>query len=43
MLRRVARVLATGFDGVLHFAALSLLGESVEQPVRHYQTNFWEP
>src|SRR5437773_11523841 len=27
-------VLATGFDGVLHFAALSLVGESVQQPQR---------
>lgn len=36
---RLARLLATGFDGVLHFAALSLVGESVEQPGRYYRTN----
>jgi UDP-glucose 4-epimerase len=32
-------VSAAGFDGVLHFAALSLVGESVEQPKRYYRTN----
>ena len=32
-------VLAAGFDGVLHFAALSLVGESVEQPERYYRNN----
>src|SRR5437763_7419015 len=32
-------VLATGFDGVLHFAALSLVGESVQQPERYYRNN----
>ncbi len=31
--------LAKGFDGVLHFAALSLVGESVEQPERYYRNN----
>src|SRR5919107_3219222 len=36
---RLTRLLATGFDGVLHFAALSLVGESVEQPKRYYRTN----
>ena len=36
---RVARVLANGFDGVLHFAALSLVGESVRHPERYYRTN----
>jgi UDP-glucose 4-epimerase len=36
---RLTRLLATGFDGVLHFAALSLVGESVEQPGRYYRTN----
>src|SRR5918911_2491951 len=36
---RLARVLATGFDGVLHFTALSLVGESVEQPGWYYRTN----
>ena len=35
----VKRVLAPGFDGVLHFAALSLVGESVEQPERYYGNN----
>ena len=28
-----------GFDGVLHFAALSLVSESVEQPERYYRNN----
>ncbi|MGH8999582.1 MAG: UDP-glucose 4-epimerase GalE [Acidimicrobiia bacterium] len=28
-----------GFDGVLHFAALSLVGESVAEPVRYFHTN----
>src|ERR671916_482766 len=28
-----------GFDGVLHFAALSLVGESVEQPELYYRNN----
>jgi UDP-glucose 4-epimerase len=36
---RLTRVLDTGFEGVLHFAALSLVGESVEQPKRYYRTN----
>jgi len=31
--------LSEGFDGVLHFAALSLVGESVEQPERYYRNN----
>jgi UDP-glucose 4-epimerase len=31
--------LAGGFDGVLHFAALSLVAESVEQPERYYRNN----
>ena len=31
--------LAEGFDGVLHFAALSLVAESVEQPERYYRNN----
>jgi UDP-glucose 4-epimerase len=35
----VRETLATGFDGVLHFAALSLVGESVEQPERYYRNN----
>lgn len=28
-----------GFDGVLHFAALSLVGESVEEPGQYYRNN----
>ncbi|QIN83454.1 UDP-glucose 4-epimerase GalE [Rubrobacter tropicus] len=31
--------LSGGFDGVLHFAALSLVAESVEQPERYYRNN----
>jgi len=30
---------AQSFDGVLHFAALTLVGESVEQPERYYRGN----
>ncbi len=33
------QVLSSGYDGVLHFAALSLVGESVEQPGRYYRAN----
>jgi UDP-glucose 4-epimerase len=32
-------VFAGGFDGVLHFAAMSLVGESVEFPERYYRGN----
>ena len=32
-------VVAEGFDAVLHFAALSLVGESVSDPVRYFKTN----
>ncbi|MGC9221162.1 MAG: UDP-glucose 4-epimerase GalE [Solirubrobacteraceae bacterium] len=32
-------VMADGFDGVLHFAALALVGESVQHPDRYYRTN----
>ncbi len=32
-------VLSEGFDGVLHFAALSLVGESVEEPEKYYRNN----
>jgi UDP-glucose 4-epimerase len=32
-------VLAAGFEGVLHFAARSVVGESVEHPERFYRTN----
>ena len=31
--------LSEGFDGVLHFAALSLVSESVEEPERYYRNN----
>jgi UDP-glucose 4-epimerase len=31
--------LAEGFDGVLHFAALALVSESVSHPERYYRTN----
>ncbi len=33
------QVLGEGFDGILHFAALSLVGESVTQPERYYRNN----
>jgi UDP-glucose 4-epimerase len=36
---RLAEVVAGGFDGVLHFAALSLVGQSVTEPVRYFRTN----
>jgi UDP-glucose 4-epimerase len=32
-------VLGEGFDGVLHFAAKSLVGESMEHPERYFRTN----
>src|ERR671916_1613451 len=35
----LSQVLVEGYDGVLHFAALSLVGESVEQPGRYYRAN----
>ena len=35
----VSAILAEGFDGVLHFAALALVGESVAHPERYYRTN----
>ena len=35
----VRETFSQGFDGVLHFAALSLVGESVEQPERYYRNN----
>ena len=37
--RRLRGVLSEGFDGVLHFAALSAVAESVEQPGRYYMNN----
>jgi UDP-glucose 4-epimerase len=33
------RALAEGFDGVLHFAALALVAESVEHPERYHRGN----
>ena len=33
------RVLSQGFDAVLHFAALALVGESVASPERYYHGN----
>jgi UDP-glucose 4-epimerase len=36
---RLVEVVARGYDGVLHFAALSLVGESVQQPGRYYRAN----
>ncbi len=35
----VARAMRQGFDGVLHFAALALVSESVAHPERYYRTN----
>lgn len=35
----IGQVLAEGFDGVLHFAALALVGESVSHPERYWRTN----
>jgi UDP-glucose 4-epimerase len=35
----VDRALGEGFDGVLHFAALALVSESVSHPERYYRTN----
>jgi UDP-glucose 4-epimerase len=35
----VEDVVGRGFDGVLHFAALALVGESVSHPERYYRTN----
>jgi len=35
----LANALARGFDGVLHFAALALVAESVEHPERYYRGN----
>ena len=37
--RRVAEVVSGGFDGVVHFAAHSLVGESVERPELYYRNN----
>ena len=35
----LTEVVGAGFDGVLHFAALSLVGESVTEPTRYFRTN----
>src|SRR5436190_11859819 len=35
----VRGAVAEGFDAVLHFAALALVGESVSHPERYYRTN----
>jgi len=35
----VGETLSEGFDGVLHFAALSLVGESVQEPELYYRNN----
>jgi UDP-glucose 4-epimerase len=35
----LARLLAEGFDGVLHFAALSIVPESVAEPLLYYRAN----
>ncbi len=35
----VSALLGEGFDGVLHFAALALVSESVSHPERYYRTN----
>ncbi|GHO44108.1 UDP-glucose 4-epimerase GalE [Ktedonospora formicarum] len=37
--QRLKEVLSEGYTGVLHFAALSLVGESVTQPERYYRNN----
>ena len=35
----VRALLVTGFDAVLHFAALSLVAESVAEPARYFRAN----
>lgn len=35
----VLSLMERGFDGVMHFAALSLVAESVSEPVRYFQAN----
>jgi UDP-glucose 4-epimerase len=35
----VRNALSDGFDGVLHFAALALVGDSVSHPERYYRAN----
>jgi UDP-glucose 4-epimerase len=41
--RRLRGVLSEGFDGILHFAALSTVAESVEQPGRSTGTTSAAP
>ena len=36
---QISETLSEGFDGVLHFAAFSLVGESVEKPEKYYRNN----
>jgi UDP-glucose 4-epimerase len=38
-LERTTEALSPGFDGVLHFAALALVAESVSHPERYYRGN----
>src|SRR5450755_95692 len=38
-LPRLKQILRAGFDGILHFAALSLVGESVSKQERYYRNN----
>jgi UDP-glucose 4-epimerase len=38
-LAAVQQALAPGFDGVLHFAALAVVSESVDHPERYWRTN----
>jgi UDP-glucose 4-epimerase len=35
----ITQTVSDGFDGVLHFAALALVGESVDQPELYYHAN----
>ena len=37
--QQIDNALSAGFDGVLHFAALALVAESVSHPERYYRTN----
>ena len=39
-LEAVTKAVAQGFDGVLHFAALALVAESVDHPERYHRGNF---
>lgn len=36
----IGRALGEGFEGILHFAAFALVGESVSEPERYYRNNF---